>query len=478
MDEPTYLVTKYAEREQVKALGARWDAARKSWYVPAGRDLEPFTRWLPAGVAAAPGTALQPPPAAGTDLLAPARRGVTLSQLLAGVARAVAASHAEGVWTMVEVVDARLRNGHVYLEVSERGAAGEVAAKAQAIVWANTANRILPPFEQATGAKIGPGIKLLLRLRPVFKPQYGFSLEVDAIDPEYTLGDLEARKREIRTRLQREGLFDANRRLPPPWDFNAVLVVAPDGAAGLGDFRAEADRLQRAGICRFVYATSRFQGDGAAAEIRAALLGALQRWPDAGDGSPLPDAAVVIRGGGAVNDLAWLNDYDLARAVCEAPVPVFTGIGHERDATVLDEVAHQAFDTPSKVILGIEQAIHRRVRQAEAHFRKRHRAGRAGAAGAARRGRGRRRHGAHRRAAPAGHRAPQRRGPRRGGARPCAEVAARRRRRRRARPRHRRPGHAPPGGRRAQPSCRRCWPRCRPRPAPPCAPRAPPPARR
>ena len=225
-------------------------------------------------------------------------------------------------------------------------------AQARAVIWQSMASAILPAFEQATGAQLAPGIKLLVRARPVFKAQYGFSLDIDAIDPDYTLGELEARKRDIRARLQAEGVFAANKQLTPPWDFNAVLVVAPTGGAGLGDFQAEADRLQSHGICRFTYALSRFQGEGAPMEIRHALQQALGQGTDT---SPSPfDAVVILRGGGAVNDLAWLNDYGLARLICDMPIPVFTGIGHERDTTVLDEVAHARYDTPSKVIAGIE----------------------------------------------------------------------------------------------------------------------------
>lgn len=369
MADNTYLTAPFKDREKVKSLGARWDPDSRRWFVPAGRDLAPFDAWLPSDQRT--GTAAMPLVSGDVAIdLAPtnselvvARKGVTLTQLLAGVAQAIAQAYRAGVWTMVEVVDARLRNGHVYLEVSERTSSGEVAAKASAVIWANVANRILPEFERATGAKVGPGIKLLLRMRPVLKPQYGFSLEVDAMDPEFTLGDLEAKKREIRQRLQRDGLYDANKKLPAPWDFNAVLVVAPEAAAGLGDFQAEAARLARFGVCRFIYAHSRFQGEGAAAGIRDELLSSLDAWR----GRP-PDAVVLIRGGGAVNDLAWLNDYDLARCICELEVPVFTGIGHERDSTVLDEVAHTRFDTPSKVILGIEQVIRSRVHESKEAF--------------------------------------------------------------------------------------------------------------
>ena len=427
----TYLNVPFREKDEAKALGARWDPLRRSWYVPAGAALEDFARWLPATARApapapAPTATATPAPApaprrnrgADPGLVAPADlpdvsllvpvlgdvpdahpdvspdafpdaplavrdpvhmpetallardpasagalthgspRGVPLSRLLTAVSRVVAGSFADPVWVTAEVVHVRLApQGHVYLELSERNAGGQLIAKASGMIWASTARSILPAFEKATQATLAAGIKLLVRVRPVFKAQYGFSLEIDAIDPAYTLGDLEARKREIRERLRREGLFDLNRGLPAPWDYNTVIVIAPEGAAGLGDFREEAQRLERHGLCLFVHAFSRFQGEGAAAGILAAAAQALAGHHDV-------DALVIIRGGGAVNDLAWLNDYALARFICECPVPVLTGIGHERDSTTLDEVAHRSFDTPSKVILGIEQRIRQRADEA------------------------------------------------------------------------------------------------------------------
>ena len=364
----TYLKVSFAQKDAAKSLGAKWDATIGSWYVPETLDLAPFATWLPGGVSTALTTPTQGSATALADLsrtttaLAVGKTGVSLSRLLAGVASAVAAAYKTGVWTTVEVTDVRPRGGHVYLELSERDKSGTLIAKATGTIWAGTANAILPEFERATGATLAPGIKLLVRARPVYKPQFGFSLDIEAIDPDYTLGDLEARKREIRSKLQADGLFGAQKLLPAPWDFNAVLVVAPDGAAGLGDFQAESQRLQAHGICTFIYVHSRFQGEGAAAQIASALLASLEQWTE--DHPCGPDAVVIIRGGGAVNDLAWLNDYDLARLICELPVPVFTGIGHERDSTVLDEVAHTRFDTPSKVIAGIEQLIVRRTREA------------------------------------------------------------------------------------------------------------------
>jgi exodeoxyribonuclease VII large subunit len=367
----TYLTVTFKDKDAAKALGARWDAAQRQWYVPDGRDLAPFAVWLPAGTALAldsPGTSSQllVQKTFGADLVLAAKKGVSLSSLLAGVSQAVAQAYRLGVWTLVEVVELRTNGGHVFMGVSERDAHGSVLAKTSAVIWQSTANMILPEFEQATGAQLAPGIKLLVRARPVFKPQHGFSLEIDAIDSEYTLGDLEARKREIRERLQLEGVFANNRQLPAPWDYNDVLVIAPEGGAGLGDFQAEADRLEMFGVCRFTYVFSRFQGEGAAREIGDALQSALVTWPTTH--ASAPDAVVIIRGGGAVNDLAWLNDYDLARLICDSGIPVLTGIGHERDNTVLDEVAHTRLDTPSKVIAGIEHLIVKRTTEAQANM--------------------------------------------------------------------------------------------------------------
>lgn len=348
-----YLVTTYQQRAEVKALGARWDSDAGRWFVPEGKDLAPFAAWLPKAAAeTSTSTALD------TQV-----RGVSLSRLLAGVASAISQAFRDGVWTTAEVVKATNR-GHYYLELCERSAEGDLLAQARGVIWARAAERLIPEFKRATGADLDAGIKVLVRAKPVFAAKFGFSLEIDGIDPAYTLGDLEAKRREIRERLKKEGIFDRNRRLPAPWDYQSVLVIAPQLAAGLGDFAKEAQRLQEHGVCEFSYLSSRFQGEGAALEVVGAIGRGLSSWA----GTELPDAIAVLRGGGSVNDLAWLEDYALARCICECPVPVLTGIGHERDNTVLDDVAHTRFDTPSKVVLGIEQVIARRTREAQASY--------------------------------------------------------------------------------------------------------------
>jgi len=348
----TYLNVPFSAKTEAKAKGARWDSEAKKWFVPIGRDLEPFTSWLPVDASKL----------ASQDL-ADTAKGVPLSQLLAGVATAVEQAFRQGIWTTAEIVRVD-GESHVYLELAERDAGGSLIAKARAVVWARDVERVLGTFQAATGVRLAAGIKVLVRAKPEFSAQYGLTLHIDGIDPNYTLGDLEARKRQIREQLKAEGIFEQNRQLAAPWDYRTLLVVSPARAAGLGDFARDADRLQQHGLCEAIYVHSRFEGEGAPALIRDAIEAAMTTWPSAA----LPDAIVIIRGGGAVNDLAWLNDYELARFVCMSPVPVLTGIGHERDNTILDEVAHQRFDTPSKVVAGIQALIVKRARESQAAF--------------------------------------------------------------------------------------------------------------
>ena len=366
-----YLQVPFKEKDQAKSLGARFDWDAKLWYVNQGTDLNQFVRWLGddllANLEVSPQSQLSNQPDAnqsfdltennqtGLTDVSPEKTGISLSKLLSNIAGAVHSVYSQGVWTIVEIIEIHAR-GHIYLELSERDANNRQLAKARAMIWQSTANKILPEFEAATGATIGAGIKLLVLAVPQFHAQYGFSLQIEAIDAKFTLGYLEAKRREIRARLQAEGVYENNRNLLQPWDFNSVLVVAPHQAAGLGDFQQEATRLQSHGICVFNYVYSRFQGEGAAREIATALETALNNLSN----NP-PDVIVIIRGGGSVSDLAWLDDYDLSRTICDLNIPVFTGIGHQRDNTIVDEVAHTKFDTPSKVIAGIEHRIMQRV---------------------------------------------------------------------------------------------------------------------
>ena len=274
-----------------------------------------------------------------------------LSDYLSAVDMVIKQTFNHRVWVKAEIRNLSSKSGHYYFELAEKDDDGKVIASCRGNLWRFKAARVLAKFERATGMPLDRDLTVLLKVSAGFHAQYGFSLTIEDIDPSYTLGDLARQYAEMVDRLTGEGLLNLNQQLPAPFDIEHVLVIAPEKAAGLGDFQADADRLARTGACHFHYHHATFQGNHAPGEIRQAIVSAQQQFYDTYQ--RLPDLLVIIRGGGAVGDLAYLNDYELAALVAEQPIPVWVGIGHERDKVILDEVAHSSFDTPSKVIAAI-----------------------------------------------------------------------------------------------------------------------------
>lgn len=268
------------------------------------------------------------------------------------------------VWVQAEIQAINSKGGHYYLELAEKDDDGGIVASCRATLWRYKAQTVLQNFSRTSGQTLAPGMSVLIRCSASFHAQYGFSLNISNIDPAYTLGKLAAAYNAMKQRLIHEGLFNLNKNRPSPFDIRQVAVIAPEKAAGLGDFRTEADRLSATQACQFHYYHATFQGNQAADEILHALASALINHQD--KYNTYPDLLVIIRGGGAVGDLAYLNNYELAALVAECPVPVWVGIGHERDQVILDEVAHTSFDTPSKVIFGIESHLVQMVNKAKA----------------------------------------------------------------------------------------------------------------
>lgn len=356
----------FAEKESAKAVGARWNPAEKKWYVPDDleADLAPFQRWLPSDLAASQTEQIVMSPLDNDAIPANEQdKGVSLSQLMFQVQNALRVSFPGAVWVKAEIANLNERRGHVYLELSETAESGQPIATCRAMIWQSQVQRILERFEQETGSSLKAGQTILLLAEVNFHEKFGFSLVVQDIDPSFTLGELEANLLKIRQQLQAEGLYEQNKQLPVPNDFFRLAVIAPPNAAGLGDFRADADILQDAGLCEFKYFYSAFQGE----QVESEMLAAFEAFEALHHANAF-DALIVIRGGGAKLDLNPLNVYNLAKAIAEAPVPVLTGIGHERDNTILDEVSAVRFDTPSKVIAGIRQAIFSGAQQAQQHW--------------------------------------------------------------------------------------------------------------
>lgn len=349
----------FSEKEVAKSLGARWNPLEKKWYIPneLEADLSPFEKWLPIQTVTQSTLSSDAIPANDKD------KGISLSQLMIQVQSALRASFPGAVWVKAEIANINERRGHLYLELSETAESGQPIASCRAMIWQSQVTRLLERFALETGTELKIGQKILVLAEVNFHEKFGFSLVVQDLDPSFTLGELEANLAKIRHQLVVEKLYDLNKRYPFPADFFRVAVIAPPNAAGLGDFRADADLLQKAQLCEFNYFYSAFQGE----RVEVEMLAAFEAFEGLHQVQPF-DALIIIRGGGAKLDLNPLNVYALAKKIAKMPLPVLTGIGHERDSTILDEVASARFDTPSKVIAGIRQAIFNQAQKAQQHW--------------------------------------------------------------------------------------------------------------
>ena len=327
----------FLEKDQVKQLGARWNAHTKKWFVPSGIDPANFRKWWPKDAV---------PP----DLSKQQHK--TLLALLNQVRSIINDTLPNAEWVIAEVSEVSSHNNNHYITLVEYNEQGHKCAQVNGCVWKDQVASVFAKFEKATGSKIEPGIKILVFAKVTFHPQYGISLTIQDIDPSYTLGDMAAKLAKIRQVLQEEKIFNRNKQLPIPVDFTRVAVISPKQAAGLGDFRHEANLLEKHKLCEFIYFTATFQGKSAPEEIITEIDKVILEHQH----NPF-DALVIIRGGGAVADLMWLNDLELAKKICLSPLFVMVGIGHERDCTILDEIAAYKFDTPSKVIVHIFRRI-------------------------------------------------------------------------------------------------------------------------
>ena len=245
-------------------------------------------------------------------------------------------------WVQAELSEVReAYNGHCYVELVQKAERGNtLVAKARGTIWANIYKLLKPYFENETGQKFTAGIKVLLQVTVEFHEQYGMSFTVHDIDPTYTLGDMARRRREILMQLEDEGVLTLNKELPMPMLPQRVAVVSAAGAAGYGDF---CNQLQDNPYGFFFYPKlfpAVMQGD----RVEATVIEALDRIAAERD---LWDVVVIIRGGGATSDLSGFDTYALAANCAQFPLPIITGIGHERDDTVLDMVAHTRVKTPT-----------------------------------------------------------------------------------------------------------------------------------
>lgn len=267
---------------------------------------------------------------------------LSLYDLNALVRRSLEQCLPDEYWVQAELSDVRTNStGHCYLEFIQKDPrSNNLIAKARGTIWANVYRLLKPYFEESTGQAFVSGIKVLVQVTVSFHELYGYSLTVQDIDPTYTLGDMARWRREILKQLEEEGVLTLNKELEMPVLPQRIAVVSSPTAAGYGDFCHQLKNNSRGFFFHTELFPALMQGDRVEESVLSALDAILNRQEDF-------DAVVIIRGGGATSDLSGFDTYLLAAACAQFPLPIITGIGHERDDTVLDSVAHTRVKTPT-----------------------------------------------------------------------------------------------------------------------------------
>lgn len=265
----------------------------------------------------------------------------SLFDLAQHLRRVVALNFAEPFWITAEIAQAKLSRGHLYLELVQKGET-DIVAQNQAVIWARDLQRMRRQAGPAFDEVLQEGVQVKMRVRVDYHERFGLKLLPDEIDTAYTFGQLELQRRQTIQTLHAEGLLERNRALPMPLALQRIAVISSEGAAGLQDFREHLAGNTFGYRFDIQLFTAAVQGANVLPEVTAAFRAIQKKSKDF-------DCVVVLRGGGARLDLAAFDALELCRQAAMLPLPLFSGIGHETDQTVLDLVAYTALKTPTAV---------------------------------------------------------------------------------------------------------------------------------
>lgn len=265
----------------------------------------------------------------------------TLSELCELITEVLEDSLEATYWVRAEIASLSVR-GHCYMELVEKADNHQIAAKVRATCWQHTYNLLSPYFEAETGQTLAVGMQVLLEVEVSFHAVYGMSLNIVGIDPSYTLGDLARQRQQTIQRLQEDGVMDMQRALPLPSLIRRIAVISSADAAGYGDFLHQLTNNSQHYRFHIQLFPALMQGEQSPASIIQALH-AIAEDIDA------YDIVAIVRGGGASTDLRNFDDYNLASHCAQFPLPIIAGIGHTRDISIVDMVAHTSVKTPTAV---------------------------------------------------------------------------------------------------------------------------------
>lgn len=267
---------------------------------------------------------------------------ISLSELTFRIQETIRLNFDSTVWIRAEISELRENpGGHCYLELIEKeNDSDALLAKTKATIWASTYRMLKPYFESSTGQTLRSGLNVLVAVTVEFHGVYGFSLNIRDIDPIFTIGEMAARRLQIIRQLESDGIVEMNKQLPFPVIPQRVAIISSTTAAGYDDF---CDQLANDSF-RFAFYKKLFPAIMQGEQAESSIISALEKTYKNID---LFDVVVIIRGGGATTDLACFDSYELALNCAQFPLPIIAGIGHQRDISILDMVAHTSVKTPT-----------------------------------------------------------------------------------------------------------------------------------
>lgn len=273
-----------------------------------------------------------------------AAKTYTLFELQQGIKQKIAENFAFPIWIVAEINTlTRHRTGHCYLELVQKSkSSNNLVAQARATIWANRFSFISAYFRNATGYDLAAGQNVMIEVTVSYHELYGMSLNITNINPTFTLGDMERAKKEIIEQLIQDGVFDMNKALGFPAVIQNVAVISSSSAAGYGDFVKHISTNMYGYKIQLTLYDSIMQGEN----TEMSVLNALDKISEEIEKY---DAIAIIRGGGSKNDLSCFDNYNIAYMITQFPLPVITGIGHEKDESIVDLVAHTQMKTPTAV---------------------------------------------------------------------------------------------------------------------------------
>lgn len=284
---------------------------------------------------------------------------ISLTELQQIIRDALYLSLPDHYWVVAEISEIKENySGHCYLELIEKQTDGQnVRARVKAVIWGNRYRFLKTLFTDATGETLKEGMQILVRIKVEYHEIYGLSLLIKDIDPSFTIGEMALKKQKVIRRLEEEGVFTMNRELGFPLLPQRIAIVSSKGAAGYQDF---INHLH-GNSYNYVFYTALFDAVMQGNETEQSVIDALDRIAGY---NGLFDAVAIIRGGGSQSDLSWFDNYNIAFHVTQFPLPVITGIGHDKDLSVTDMVAFHALKTPTAVADYFIETI----REAEEHL--------------------------------------------------------------------------------------------------------------